>query len=103
MLLTEDAERDLEELYDYLAAHDATGKADHVLSQISKVVSALAEMPKRGSHPKELTALGNREFREVFFKPYRIIYRVMGDRVYVMLIADGRRSLQDYLQLRLLG
>jgi len=46
--------------------------------------------------------VGLREYREIFFKPYRIIYRVMADNVYVMVIADGRRDMQALLQRRLL-
>ena len=52
---------------------------------------------------KELLALGIREYREIFFKPYRMIYRVMDKNVYVLLIADGRRDMQTLLQRRLLG
>jgi toxin ParE1/3/4 len=47
-------------------------------------------------------SLGIREYREVFFKPYRIIYRVMDKNVYVLLIVDGRRDMQSLLQRRLL-
>lgn len=103
VLLTEDTARDLEGLYDYITEHDAPGKADHVLTQISKAFTSLAESPNRGTHPKELLTLGIRDFREIYFKPYRIIYRVLGDQVYVMIIADCRRSLQELLQRRLLG
>lgn len=53
--------------------------------------------------PKELLAVGLREYREIYFKPYRIIYRIIADIVYVMLIADGRRNMQSLLQRRLLG
>ena len=103
VLLTEDAGSDLEELYDYIAAHDAPAKAEHVLERIAKVIEALATFPERGSHPKELLALGIRDYRQTFFKPYRVIYRVFGERVYVYLIADGRRDMQALLQRRLLG
>jgi hypothetical protein len=44
------------------------------LKQIEKTFSRLSKFPDRGTHPKELLALGIREYREVFFKPYRIIY-----------------------------
>jgi len=60
-------------------------------------------IPQRGAYTRELLALGIREYREIFFKPYRIIYRVVGKRVYVFLIADGRRDLQKVLQQRLLN
>ena len=42
------------------------------------------------------------EFREIFYKPYRIIYRVEHRTVYVYLIADGRRDMQTLLSRRLL-
>jgi len=103
VLLTNDAARDLEELYDYIVLHDAPQKADYVLAQIEKSLSRLSQFPEQGSHPKELLALGIREYREVFFIPYRIIYRVMDKNVYILLIADGRRDMQTLLQRRLLN
>ncbi len=102
VFLTADAARDLNELYDYIAVHDSPRKADYVLEQIEKTFSTLSEFPERGVYPKELLKLGIREYREIFFKPYRIIYRVMDKNVYVLLIADGRRDMQSLLQRRLL-
>ena len=100
--LTDDAVRDLEEICDYIEQHDAPGKADHVLEQIEQAFGSLAKNPRRGNYPKELLDIGIREYREIFFKPYRIIYRVMGQNVYVLVIADGRRDMQTLLQRRLL-
>jgi len=102
VFLTTDAARDLNELYDYIAVHDSSRKADYVLEQIEKTFSTLSEFPERGVYPKELLKLGIREYHEIFFKPYRIIYRVMDKNVYVLLIADGRRDMQSLLQRRLL-
>ena len=101
VLLTEDAARDLEEIYDYIAEHDAPGKADYVLKRLVKVVDGLARFPGRGSYPRELLALGIREYREAFFKSYRVIYRTVGPQVYVYLIADGRPDMQTLLLRRL--
>jgi len=102
VLLTDNAARDLDELYDYIALHDTPKKADYVLEQIEKALSRLSEFPERGAYPKELLAIGIREYREIFFKPYRIIYRVMDKNVYVLLMVDGRRDMQTLLQRRLL-
>ncbi|OGA64121.1 MAG: plasmid stabilization protein [Betaproteobacteria bacterium RIFCSPLOWO2_12_FULL_65_14] len=77
VLLTGDARRDLEEIYDYLAGHDAAQKAHHVLDRIEAVVAKLSAFPERGAYPKELLAVGIREYRETYFKPYRVIYRVV--------------------------
>lgn len=102
VFLTANAVRDLEELYQYIARHDAPGKADYVLTRIEKMFSSLSESPARGVYPKELLSLGIRDYREVFFKPYRLIYRVISDAVYILLIIDGRRDMQSLLQRRLL-
>ena len=103
VLLTYDAARDLDELFDYIAEHDSPRKADYDLEQIEKTFTTLSEFPERGVYPKELLNIGIREYREIFFKPYRIIYRVMDNNVYVLLIVDGRRDMQALLQRRLLG
>lgn len=102
VFLTDDAARDLNELYEAIALLDSPYKADYVPGRIEKALSRLSKFPGRGAHPQELRALGILEYREIFFKPYRIIYRVMGKNVYVLLIADGRRDMPSLLQRRLL-
>ncbi len=103
VLLTEDANRDLEDIYGYVAEHDTPGKADDLLDRIEDVIESLSTHPERGSIPKELSALGIRDYRQRFYKPYRIIYRVIGKRVYIYLIADDRRDFQTLLARRLLS
>jgi toxin ParE1/3/4 len=101
--LTDDAVRDLEDIFDYISESDGPEKADYVLGKIEKMVLNLTELPERGTHPKELLDLGLREYREVFFKPYRVVYRVLDKNIYVYMIADGRRDMQALLGRRLLG
>ncbi len=103
VMLTEGAERDLEEIYDYIAEFDSPASANHVLNKLLEVAASLATFPERGSHPRELLALGIREYRQSFFKPYRIVYRVNAHQVFLYLIADGRREMQALLARRLLG
>lgn len=102
VLLTDDATRDLEGIFDYIAEHDDPSKAGHVLGRIEEVVESLATFPERGSRPKELLSLGLRDYRQAFLKPYRVIYRVVGRCVHVYLIVDGRRDMQGLLARRLL-
>lgn len=103
VMLTDDASEDLALLYRYIAEHDAAQNADYVLEQLALCLASLSASPERGAYPKELLAVGLREYREIYFKPYRIIYRIIADIVYVMLIADGRRNMQSLLQRRLLA
>jgi toxin ParE1/3/4 len=103
VLLTEAAEQDLEELRGWLSLHDSAAGADHMPDRLLEVAEGLAQAPERGSWPRELSALGIREYRQVSFKPYRVIYRLLGGKVIIYLIADGRRDLQALLARRLLG
>lgn len=101
--LTAGAERDLESIYDYIAEFDSSANANHILDKLLKTAEILASLPERGAYPRELLALGIREYRQVFFKPYRLIYRIIGPRVFIVLIADGRRDMQALLEQRLLS
>lgn len=103
VLLTEDAEQDLEDLYAYVAKFDSPKNADYVLERLLEVTESLATSPERGSQPKELRSIGIQEYRQVFFKPYRAIYRVLDKQVVIYVIADGRRDMQSLLSRRLLG
>lgn len=103
VLLTEDAAADLKDVYTYISEHDSANNAEHVLDEFEKKFVSLSELPERGVYPKELLALGIRDYREIFFKPYRIICRIVKANVSIYFIADGRRDMQMLLQRRLLG
>jgi toxin ParE1/3/4 len=103
VLLTAGAESDLDDLHSYVAGRDSPDRADYMLDRLMAVAESLATFPERGSHPRELLALGIREYRQSFFKPYRVIYRVIGKQVIIYVIADGRRDMQSLLSRRLLG
>lgn len=103
VLLTEGAEQDLEAIHDYISEFDCVTNANSVLDELMAVVASLSKFPERGSYPKELVGLGIKEYRQTFFKPYRVIYRTTGNQVIIYLIADGRRDMQAVLARRLLG
>lgn len=103
VLLTEGSEQDLESIVDYIAEFHCVANANRVLDQLMKTVENLSQFPERNGYPKELSALGIQEYRQTFFKPYRVIYRVMKAHVVVYVIADGRRDMQSLLARRLLA
>jgi toxin ParE1/3/4 len=100
--LTDDAARDLDELYAHSHLHDEAGQADLLLDRIQTVFRSLSESVGMGSFPLELLALGIREYREVLIDRYRILYRSIDDRVCVLMIVDSRRDIQLSLARRLL-
>jgi len=100
--LTVSATEDLNDIVQWIARNDSADKALHVLDQIQSRVSSLQDQPGRGVVPLELRSLGMDKYREVYFKPYRIIYHVRDERVIINLIADGRRDMSVLLQRRLI-
>ena len=99
--LTRSAEADLNDIVEWIAQIDSVTHALHVLEQIQSRLESLCKQPQRGSVPLELRNLGSDRYRQVLFKPYRIIYHVRDRRVIVNLIVDGRRDMSVLLQLRL--
>jgi toxin ParE1/3/4 len=102
VLLTAGAELDLGFIYAYGRDFDSPIRAAQVLDRLVAAAESLATDPRRGSVPRELQALGIADYRQVFFKPYRVIYRIADQQVLIYLVADGRRDFQTLLAQRLL-
>ena len=100
--LSETAEFDIFDIHDYVEFHDTLESAERLLDGIVQAVFSLTQMPQRGHYPPELDRIGNRDFREIHFKPYRIIYSIRENEVIVLCVLDGRRDMQTLLQQRLL-
>ena len=98
----EDAERDIEDIHAYIARKDSMTRADAILDAIDAQCNTLKDFPERGNHPKELRELGIEVYREMHFKPYRIIYRIIGQDVVILGVFDGRRDMESLLQRRVL-
>jgi toxin ParE1/3/4 len=100
--LTEDAEQDLIDIYRYIATNDSMENAEYVLDQLELLCSQLTELPERGHAPPELNQIGVRNYRELHFKPYRVIYETIKQDVFVHCVLDGRRDMQSLLERRLI-
>jgi toxin ParE1/3/4 len=102
VFLLSGAKQDVLQLHNYVTLNDSREKADKLIDDLQKTCSRLKTMPERGRIPPELGRIGIREFREIIFKPYRIIYSLVKSQVFVYCVLDGRRDLQDLLEERLL-
>lgn len=103
--ITAGAEQDLDDIVAFVAAHDSPAKAGALLDRLLAAAETLATTPQRGSVPRELLALGIRDYRQTMFKPYRLIYQIQEapkPAVHIVIVADGRRDMTSLLQRRLL-
>lgn len=100
--LVKEAEIDLIELYHYVSTHDTHEAANSLIDNIESVCSSLERMPERSHCPPELQGFPLISFKEIFYKPYRIIYQIKENTVYIFCILDGRRDILSLLENRLL-
>jgi len=102
VLVTTGAEADVLGIWLYVAENDSMEAADYVIGQIKDLVESLHQLPTRGHVPPELERVGVRDYLQLHFKPYRIIYHVSRDTVEVYCVIDRRRDMQTLLLDRLL-
>ena len=105
VVVTDAALQDLDEIADYISNLHSVRQAQYVAREIRKHVETLKVFPDRGAQLPELVDLGAgsaTEYRQLQWKPYRIVYFVSGKVVSIMLIADGRRDMPALLLKRLL-
>ncbi len=102
VMFDHDAEDDLFDIYAFVAMNDSVERADRLFAALRRTCLKLRRLPLRGKIPTELFEIGVTEFRELKYKPYRVIYSLESTTVYVHCVLDGRRDIQTILQERLL-
>lgn len=103
VVLTPEAIEDILEIYGYILERDGKEQAESILGRLEGRVRALGALSLRGKFPEELVPFGNRKIREVQEAPWRIFYRPEGAQVFVLGVLDGRRTLREMLEQRLLS
>jgi len=99
--ITTEAEKDIVDIYDYITKKDTLDNANYVLDKIEELIYSLEETPGRGHYPNELERQGIKEYRQVLFKPYRVIYEIIDHKVVIHVCADRRRDMKTLLERRL--
>ncbi len=98
----ESAEKDLLEIYTYVFENDCEINADYLKQNLQTKCLELEIFPFRGHSLSELVNFNTSDFLEIHFKPYRIIYQVHKQDVFIHYILDGRRDISKILEERLL-
>jgi len=88
---TEPALADLEALRDYIA-QDSPVNAVRFIERLFKTADKLVDHPRLGREVAEADDTSE-EIREQIFSGYRILYRVLSDRVQVIAVVDSARDL----------
>ncbi len=94
------AENDLKKIIEYIA-DDSPSIALKIFKNIKKRASSLYPFPERGRIVPELRDQGILQYRELIISPWRILYRISENNVYVLSVLDSRRNIEDILLKRL--
>lgn len=100
---TQWAEADLDDIVTYIAENDNVQDAVKVYVKLKEKISALDTMADRGRIVPELKRIKVLEYKEVIHNPYRIIYKIENQVVYIVAIFDGRREIDDIIYRRVTG
>jgi len=101
VFVTQDAEDDIFAIYDYIFKNDGENNANYVFQKLKDTCLSLISFPDRGHTPPELERINLFNYKEIHFKPYRIIYQIIENKIYIHCVFDGRRDLQEVLENRL--
>ena len=93
---------DLKEIFIYVSVNDGIESANKLLNGLELTCNKLEKIPERGHIPPELRQTGIKNYLEIHYKPYRIIYEIDGKLVYIHSVIDGRRNIQEILSNRIL-
>jgi plasmid stabilization system protein ParE len=93
---TAPAREDINGIIEYISKTNIN-YAVKILDTIEKNVKKLDMFPERYRIVPELEKYGYILYREIIVEYWRIIYKIENNLVYIMLVIDGRRNLEDLL------
>jgi len=98
----ETSEKDLINIIEHITQDDSF-IAYEKFKEIKEKASDLQSFPNRGRILPELQQQGIIQYRELIVSPWRIIYRISENRVYVLSVLDSRQNVEDILLKRLIS
>ena len=98
---TSNAKEDLLNIVDYIKK-DSLSAARKVYEQIKEKAKSSNFFPLRGRVVPELQKEGITIYRELIAQPWRVMYKVENDTVYIMAIFDSRQNVEELLLQKLL-
>ncbi len=104
VIWTKSAKFDLEQIIEYIKT-DSTDIAKKIFYEIKNKCDDLYYFPKRKRVVPKLQQIGITKYREIIYKRWRIIFKIddNDNKVYVLIVIDSSRNLEDLLFQRLIN
>ena len=101
VIWTKNAELDLELIIEYIKM-DNVNIAKKIFVETKQESSKLHTLPQRKRVVPEFQNIGIVKYREIIYKRWRMIYKIDEEKVYVLIVVDSSRNLEDILFQRLI-
>ena len=101
VIWTKNAQYDLESIIEYIKI-DSINTAKKIFFEIKKECDNLYYFPERKRVVAELQQIGILKYREIIHKRWRIVFKIDTNKVYILLVVDSSRNLEDILFQRLM-
>lgn len=101
VIWTKGAEFDLELIIERINI-DNINIAKKIFFAIKQECNDLYYFPERKRVVPELQQIGILKYREIIYQRWRIVYKLENKKVYILLVADSSRNLEDILFQRLI-
>ena len=92
---------DLIEIASFIA-RDSPAAVLRAIRTIREKIAKLTVSPQRARLVPELSKQGISRFRELIIPPWRVLFRIEENEVFILMVVDSRRNLEDILFMRLL-
>jgi len=96
------AKKDIRGIVKFISKNNPIN-ALNILKRIQDRIDSLYRFPERGGYVQELLEFNIKDYRQLTESPWRIIYKIDGNIVNVIMVIDSRRNTQDILVEKLLG
>ena len=101
VIWTKNAELDLELIIEYIKINSIS-TAKKIFFEIKQESNKSHTLPERKRVVPEFQEIGIVKYREIIYKRWRIIYKIDDEKVYVLIVVDSSRNLEDILFQRLI-
>jgi len=101
VIWTKSAELDLELIIEHIKLN-SINIAKKIFFEIKKESNNLHTLPERKRVVPEFQQIGIVKYREIIYKRWRIIYKIDDEKIYVLIVVDSSRNVEDILFQRLI-
>jgi addiction module RelE/StbE family toxin len=102
VLWANSAQDDLEQIIEYIKI-DNIDTAKNVFLALKSECNELHYFPEKFRVVPELQHINIHQFREIIYKRWRVVYKIIGANVHVLFVVDSSRNVEDLLLQRLLN